>query len=198
MWSGIDDLTWSEEEIKAWYKAYSKVYYQNHKERLKAYMKTYYQAHKKRIKAYQKAYSQTNKGKAVLKAQKIKRRKIINNTAIELISLKEIFIRDVGICQLCSYPVLWYLKYPHPLSPSLDHIIPLSKGGTHIKDNVQLSHLVCNKQKQDDLDIVLHYSNKEYIKWLEEVKRGLPLVYSLDNLYGNISARIWSRYLEEV
>jgi 5-methylcytosine-specific restriction endonuclease McrA len=38
-------------------------------------------------------------------------------------------------------------KAPDPMSPSLDHILPLSKGGTHEPRNVQLAHLGCNVRK---------------------------------------------------
>jgi HNH endonuclease len=33
---------------------------------------------------------------------------------------------------------------PDPLSKSLDHLIPLSRGGTHEPANVSLAHLRCN------------------------------------------------------
>ena len=33
--------------------------------------------------------------------------------------------------------------------PTLDHIIPLSKGGSHTWDNVQLAHMGCNAGKCD-------------------------------------------------
>ena len=43
-------------------------------------------------------------------------------------------------------------RYPHPLSPCIDHIIPLAKGG-HPSDisNLQLAHWTCNRQKSDKL-----------------------------------------------
>lgn len=44
------------------------------------------------------------------------------------------------------------LKFPHPLSATVDHIIPVSKGG-HPSDlqNLQLAHFSCNRQKSDTL-----------------------------------------------
>lgn len=60
--------------------------------------------------------------------------------------LSEIRVRDGNRCHLCRKAVpdqVW----PHPLSPSLDHVVPLSKGGAHDPDNVRLSHLRCNVQK---------------------------------------------------
>jgi hypothetical protein len=35
-------------------------------------------------------------------------------------------------------------RHPHPLSPSIDHIEPLSKGGLHTYANVRIAHLRCN------------------------------------------------------
>lgn len=56
------------------------------------------------------------------------------------------------ICGICGKPVDFKLKYPHPLSPTIDHIIPISKGG-HPSDieNLQLAHRTCNRQKSDKL-----------------------------------------------
>jgi hypothetical protein len=65
----------------------------------------------------------------------------------------DIYARDDWTCQLCGEPVRQDL-YPHPLSASLDHIVPLSKGGTHEPANVQLAHLRCNIRKGNRLALV--------------------------------------------
>ena len=36
-----------------------------------------------------------------------------------------------------------------PMYPSIDHIIPMSKGGGHIWSNVQVAHIICNSIKSD-------------------------------------------------
>lgn len=56
------------------------------------------------------------------------------------------------VCGICGRPVDFSLKYPHPLSPCIDHIIPIAKGG-HPSDlsNLQLAHWTCNRQKSDKL-----------------------------------------------
>lgn len=56
-------------------------------------------------------------------------------------------------CALCGKPVDKGLKYPHPLSATVDHIIPLAKGGTNAADNLQLAHWTCNRQKSDKIEI---------------------------------------------
>ena len=40
---------------------------------------------------------------------------------------------------------------PHPMSLSIDHIIPLSLGGTHEPKNVQVVHLICNSTKSNNI-----------------------------------------------
>lgn len=56
------------------------------------------------------------------------------------------------VCGICGKPVDKSLKYPHPLAPCIDHIIPIAKGG-HPSDinNMQLAHWTCNRQKSDKL-----------------------------------------------
>ena len=57
-----------------------------------------------------------------------------------------------SVCASCGRPVDMELKAPHPMSPSVDHIIPLNKGG-HPSDinNLQLAHWICNRTKSDKL-----------------------------------------------
>ena len=56
------------------------------------------------------------------------------------------------VCGICGKPVDKDLKYPHPLSACVDHIVPVAKGG-HPSDitNMQLAHWTCNRQKSDKL-----------------------------------------------
>lgn len=62
----------------------------------------------------------------------------------ERFKVKDIYDRDRWICGICNRKVDRRLKYPHPMSASLDHIIPIADGGAHIRANVQLAHLSCN------------------------------------------------------
>ena len=72
----------------------------------------------------------------------------------------EIFEKYGWTCHLCSKPILKSFEYPDPQSPSLDHIIPLSKGGWHAPWNCRPAHLGCNSRKGDKLPPVL--SHKQY------------------------------------
>ena len=56
------------------------------------------------------------------------------------------------VCGICGNPVDFTKKYPHPLSPCVDHIIPIAKGGHPSDiDNLQLAHWICNREKSDKI-----------------------------------------------
>lgn len=65
---------------------------------------------------------------------------------------RQIILKTQTVCGICGKPVDFSYKYPHPLSPTVDHIIPVSKGG-HPSDlsNLQLAHRCCNREKSDKL-----------------------------------------------
>jgi 5-methylcytosine-specific restriction endonuclease McrA len=73
----------------------------------------------------------------------------------ESITLKAVRKRDKDICQICGLFVDdTDIKNGHirRMYPTVDHIIPLSKGGSHTWDNVRLAHMACNAGKCDRND----------------------------------------------
>ena len=58
-----------------------------------------------------------------------------------------IFERDGWVCGICREAVDAALEWPDPRSASLDHVVPLTKGGAHSPDNAQCAHLACNVSK---------------------------------------------------
>ena len=88
-----------------------------------------------------------------------KRHRLAGKIVDRDITLSKLSRRDEGICQLCGSPVDWadYIiddkgsfiaggNYP-----SIDHIYPISRGGLHAWDNVQLAHFRCNSIKRDSI-----------------------------------------------
>ncbi|MEG0897975.1 MAG: HNH endonuclease signature motif containing protein [Ruthenibacterium sp.] len=68
------------------------------------------------------------------------------------------------VCGICGKPVDFGYRYPHPLSPCIDHIIPIAKGGHPSDlDNLQLAHWTCNRQKSDKLLGTRHAEKNEDI-----------------------------------
>lgn len=70
----------------------------------------------------------------------------------EFIDPMEIFRRDEWVCQICLAKVDQDVVWPHKLSATLDHIIPLSRGGDHVASNVRLAHWGCNSKKSNAID----------------------------------------------
>lgn len=65
----------------------------------------------------------------------------------EPVLLTSIAERDHWRCHLCGKRVNPTTPWPHSFSASLDHVIPLTKGGEHSPANVRLAHLGCNSAK---------------------------------------------------
>lgn len=61
----------------------------------------------------------------------------------------QIYRRDGFRCQICKGKVNMKAKVPHPLAPTMDHIIALANGGKHKPSNVRLAHFICNSTKGD-------------------------------------------------
>lgn len=59
----------------------------------------------------------------------------------------EIYKRDGYRCQICGKRLAMKQDVPHPKAPTIDHIIPISRGGTHEPANVQAAHFGCNSAK---------------------------------------------------
>lgn len=67
------------------------------------------------------------------------------------ISLTRLYMRDMGVCVLCGRYIDFDCDSNSAHYPSIDHIIPLSKGGLHSWDNVQLACRECNTRKSNKI-----------------------------------------------
>lgn len=91
------------------------------------------------------------------RAQRRRRERKLTYKSIPLNALIE---RDGGICQICGEPIDatdgWFderdVFHIGRNYPTVDHIIPLMRGGDNTWDNVQLAHLHCNSAKRDRVD----------------------------------------------
>ena len=65
------------------------------------------------------------------------------------------------MCALCKEAIETYEE------SSVDHIIPVSRGGKDTESNVQITHVWCNNQKGDLLpwqDKIFRFLNKHFFK----------------------------------
>lgn len=68
------------------------------------------------------------------------------------ITLQRVIKRDNNICQICgevcdNTDKRWGTF--GPMHPTIDHIVPLAKGGAHKWSNIHLAHGICNSYKRD-------------------------------------------------
>lgn len=61
--------------------------------------------------------------------------------------LAHLLERDGATCTYCGEHIDIDLPWPEPLSVSVDHTTPLSRGGTHTMGNTTVMHLRCNLRK---------------------------------------------------
>tara|TARA_R110000803_G_scaffold209449_1_gene279075 strand:- start:7 stop:411 length:405 start_codon:yes stop_codon:yes gene_type:complete len=88
---------------------------------------------------------------------KVRRARKYHNGRIDKdITLKKLSNRDGGACYLCGLLVDWS---DDPWSggkyPNIEHVVPLSKGGTHTWDNVKLACSQCNTDKGDSAPVAV-------------------------------------------
>lgn len=112
------------------------------------------------IPTTRKKYCSQRCANRVINAKKeAKRRAKIERVLVdEDISLYKLYKRDHGICYLCGGRCDWSDKEVREDGttvvghnyPSIDHVIPLAKGGEHSWANVKLAHIICNIHKSDN------------------------------------------------
>lgn len=90
-------------------------------------------------------YKQANPEKR--REHDLRRRAMKRSAAVLLVDLAAIWEEQRGDCALCGQPIDRSLAWPDPMSASVDHIIPLAKGGSHAPQNLQWVHLVGNLRK---------------------------------------------------
>lgn len=73
------------------------------------------------------------------------------------ITLATLYQRDKGVCYICGCTCDWNDIEKHdgyvitgPKYPSIDHIIPVSRGGKHAWTNIRLACRGCNAKKTDN------------------------------------------------
>lgn len=85
------------------------------------------------------------------------------------ISLMKLCVRDDFTCHICNGRVDW-TQSPQGFNdyPSIDHIKPISKGGTHQWHNVKLAHRRCNTIKSDNEYFLISAVDNEQIETASE------------------------------
>lgn len=104
------------------------------------------------------------------KNKEISRRIKIKNACVDSdIDLNSLLRRDGYVCHICGglcdkndFIMKNGVKVTGNNYPSIDHVIPLAKGGLHSWNNIKVAHRICNSLKGDSYDeIEMEKSNNQ-------------------------------------
>lgn len=107
--------------------------------RYRAYGAKYREEHREKAAEATKAWRKANPDKVQI-SQDVRRARVANAPQVERVIRQDIYARDGWRCHLCG-------KHVKKKEASLDHLVPLSKGGSHVPSNVALAHLRCNVRR---------------------------------------------------
>lgn len=79
----------------------------------------------------------------------VARRARIKTTQVEHIYRGRIYARDEHSCYLCGEQLNMDAQAPEPKAPTIDHVVPLARGGSHTYDNLRAACFECNSRKSD-------------------------------------------------
>ena len=134
---------------RAWYqaniehaRAIRRAWREANPERSTEYILAWQRANPEKVRAAQREYARRNPLRSQLRNWE--KRSIRAAEAAGDIDLDALW---TGACAPCGDTLDREIAWPHPMSKSIDHIIPLALGGGSTQDNLQWAHLFCNQSK---------------------------------------------------
>jgi 5-methylcytosine-specific restriction endonuclease McrA len=89
-----------------------------------------------------------------------------NNTEYDTIPIYEFSKKQHFLCAICDGKMnhIWKDNDNNYLYHSIDHIFPISKGGEHRSNNIQIAHIICNMVKGTGNNIKLPINAKTFLE----------------------------------
>ena len=127
-------------------------YHQEHKDKLNAYISAYYAEHRVELlakqgahqkqhrterNAYRAKWRHTERGRAAMDAGRLNRR-VRQGGRIGADVIVEVKAEYNGLCPYCNKPIA---------TGHIDHIVPVSRGGTNERENLVYACAPCNLKK---------------------------------------------------
>jgi 5-methylcytosine-specific restriction endonuclease McrA len=130
-------------------RAYKAAYRAENRDKIRAYEGLYYGKNAERLRAEGAERAKNWRASSPVKAKiKDDRRRAMKLEAfIEDVDLAVVLEIHGPSCVVCAGQIDLDLSHPHPMSVSLEHVIPLARGGEHSYANCAPSHLRCNISK---------------------------------------------------
>ena len=84
-----------------------------------------------------------------VRSAEYKRKALKKSAFVEDVDRDSVMLRDKWQCHLCKEKIPKDAVWPNGLFGTLDHVMPLNKGGLHSYANIKAAHLSCNCSKND-------------------------------------------------
>ena len=111
-------------------------------EHIREYKRAWSGAHPEAARERTKRWAKVNRERALLNSRKgsrVRRERLAKATSGP-VDMNAVLQRHGLICHICRNPI-------HHERISFDHIVPLSRGGLHVEENLAPAHLRCNSLK---------------------------------------------------
>jgi 5-methylcytosine-specific restriction endonuclease McrA len=121
-------------------------------ERKREYDRKWREANPEQSAESDRKYRESNPEKCRATALNVGHRRRVREAGGEVdesLDVLTVFEEDNYVCQICGKPIDPFLRNRHPMMVTIDHIIPVVKGGSHTRDNVQTAHYRCNAAKDN-------------------------------------------------
>jgi 5-methylcytosine-specific restriction endonuclease McrA len=69
------------------------------------------------------------------------------NSRQKAAKIAQLRARDGDVCHLCRGHLDFRAAEDDPWMPTLDHVVPVSQGGTNALSNLRLAHRCCNSER---------------------------------------------------
>lgn len=113
---------------------------ENNKISLDEYRRNRYANNTEHEKQVGKRRRSTPIGRLLHRERESRRRALIQDSTTEAVNFQQVWKQSEGVCYLCNMPII-------EGSEQYDHIVPVSRGGTHTHENIRPTHRSCNARK---------------------------------------------------
>jgi 5-methylcytosine-specific restriction endonuclease McrA len=136
-----------------------KKYLSENREKSLSYGAEWRKNNKEKKRQINKAYSQTKKGREIIYLSALKRRSRKHKVVFKIHERKRLLERDNWTCQNCGCQVhdRSDKNWNTPDKAHIDHIIPISKGGSSEPSNLRVLCRTCNLGKQNKVNKQLEF-----------------------------------------
>lgn len=121
-------------------KAYEKEYWDGRREERRKQISASMEKHKEKYKSRRKVYLATPDGRAMYRRYTQTRSALRRRAFVEVVDPRSVYEEQGGVCYLC-------LCRSDFSDCHLDHVIPLSMGGRHERENTAIACATCNLSK---------------------------------------------------